>query len=231
MHIINLNTESSHLRLCFATLVLSSLFTACNIGGSAPPPSPTTKPTIAVPSAVVDTTSSPSLDPETPATENGSGSGGYLVSKDPECKKADECPPANPQLILPPSLTGIGGTKLTWQFAAYDQAQPKRRLAIIIKGLPDLANIDLPLTLGTVVNKITVTYLQSTALTGQLDIIVRDFDRCIVSEAENAVCVSSTFNAAYDRQQPPVPFTIAANPSSVKNCPKPSFLSTPPPGC
>ncbi|MCX6106028.1 MAG: hypothetical protein NTY08_09385 [Proteobacteria bacterium] len=228
MRTINLKTESSHLRLCFATLALSSLFTACNIGGTAPAPAPKTK----VPPVEIDPTESTSLDPEPPATENGSGSGGYLVSKDPECKRADECPPANPLLRpLTPSLTGIGGTKLIWQFEAYDQAQPKRRLAIIIKGLPDLATIDLPLTLGTVVNKITVTYLPSTALTGQLDIILRDFDRCIVSEAENAVCVSSTFNAAYDRQQPPVPFTIEGNPSSVKNCPKPAFFSTPPPGC
>ena len=232
MHIINLKTESGHLRLCLATLALASLFTACNMGGGAPTPAPpTTGSKIDQSGGAVSNPITPPVGDDSPPPENVSGSGGYLVSKDPECKKSDECPPANPQLVLPPSLTGIGGTKLTWQFAAFDQAQPKRRLAIIIKGLPDLANIDLPLTAGTVVNKITVTYLPSAALTGQLDIIVRDFDRCIVSEAENAVCVSSTFNPAYDRQQPSLPFTISANPSSGKNCPKPSLFSLPPPGC
>ena len=182
----------------------------------------------------------PDLGPTLPTTGNKSNNANaYIASKDPNCQSSAACPPANLALLVPQAgqaLSGTTGQTVTWKFVGYDQNSASRHVAVILSGLPDQATLDPLLSMGNPNGTVTLTWTPVTAGKNTIGIILRDFDRCAVTEAANGVCISTTFNPIYDKQLPPVNYNITAASSPSSACPSGGILSniagaTKPVGC
>ena len=172
-------------------------------------------------------------EPDT-ASDKGSGSGGMWDSLDPNCTTKDSCPSATPRLLLQGSstegLAGQQGTRLSWRLNAVDQAQPTRRLAIFLKGLPSGFNTEPPHN-QKITNELQLSYIPPQAENGVIEIFVRDYDRCLVTETEKAVCLSTVFNQAYDFRQPNLAYQFQGTSSANRCPPKKGLFEQTLPGC
>ena len=235
MHSQSLRIRGDYLLVALVLCGLANLVVACSSTKPAPPPS----------KAALDKNNggggggggggSNKQEEETETeteTDKASGSAGMWDSLDPNCKKKDSCPPASPELLLQGSssggFTGQQGTRLSWRLNAFDRAQPTRRLAIFTRGLPSTATTEPDFT-QKITNEIRISYTPPQAESGVVEVFIRDYDRCLVTETEKPVCLSSIFNPAYDRQQPNIQYQFQG--TSVKKCPTPGLFSSPPPGC
>ncbi|MBM4252257.1 MAG: hypothetical protein FJ146_09820 [Deltaproteobacteria bacterium] len=238
MHSQSLTIRRDYLALALIFCGLVNLVVACSGSKAPPPPSKGTGGNGGTSGTGAQQYGSGSGDedasPDT-ASEKESGSGGMWDSTDPNCRSKDSCPPAAPQPLLlqgssTSGLTGQQGTRLTWRINAVDQSQPARRLAIFLKGLPTGFNVEPPHN-QKITNELQLSYTPPEAESGAVEVFVRDYDRCLVTETEKASCLSTLFNPAYDFRQGNLNYQFQGT-TPANKCPTNTGLfSSKPLGC
>ncbi len=104
-----------------------------------------------------------------------------------------------------------------------------RHVAMILSNLPPDATIT-PLSMGKPIVAATINWIPTQAGNSAINVILRDFDRCLVSETDQTVCERSAPLPAYDTPHAPIPIVIT---DPAQKCaapaPSPGFLGLPNP--
>ena len=104
-----------------------------------------------------------------------------------------------------------------------------RHVAMILSNLPPDATIT-PISMGKPIVAATINWIPTVAGNSAINVILRDFDRCLVSEADQTVCERSAPLPAYDTPHAPIPIVITdPKPKCDAPAPSPGFLGLPNP--
>jgi hypothetical protein len=104
-----------------------------------------------------------------------------------------------------------------------------RHVAMILSNLPPDATLT-PISLGKPIVAATISWIPTVAGNSAISVILRDFDRCLVSEPDQTVCERSTPLPAYDTPHAPIPIVITdPKPKCTAPAPSPGFLGIPNP--
>jgi len=109
------------------------------------------------------------------------------------------------------ALSGTGlATALPGSTAATNNSlagKSARHVVMILSNVPPEATVT-PITLGKPLVTATITWIPTAQGARSINVVLRDFDRCFVTEADQTACERSTILPAYDTQYAPVPIVI-----------------------
>lgn len=185
----SLSLEQLTIAGCLA--VAATLGFACGGGKSPPIASPISSSTKANTSTKTDS----GLQGQTQENAGGSASGA--------CESVDDCPEANMDVASPgftkSGLMGFVGEPVPWEFEGIDLNSRDRRVAVLLNNIP--ANSKLtPSDRADVKSRIDWTPEQRLKSGKQLEIYMRDLDRCEISEVDPEICRTYRFLEAYDKK-------------------------------
>ena len=117
---------------------------------------------------------------------------------------------ALPSVAVPTALPGFTPVAANNSLAG----KSARHVVMILSNVPPEATVT-PITMGKPVVTATITWIPTAQGARSLNVVLRDFDRCIVSEPDQTACERSTILPAYDTQYAPLPIVIT-NPKAKK---------------
>jgi hypothetical protein len=143
-----------------------------------------------------------------------------------KCTSATACNPAQQDLLITRAngqLVGVAGQPVNWVFYGRDlsslnttQIAPElqgsdRRVAVVLSGLPHGAQLS-PMLNGTAVfTQESIIWTPSAAGSGTLQIELRDYDRCMITEPSPAAACNVLSHTTYDLPTT-VPWQIVQGP-------------------
>ncbi len=142
------------------------------------------------------------------------------------CTSATACNPAQQDLLMTRAnsqLVGVAGQPVNWVFYGRDlsslnstQIAPglqgsDRRVAVVLSGLPQGAQLSPVLNGTAVFTQESIIWTPSVAASGTLQIELRDYDRCMITETSPATACNVMSHTTYDLPTT-VPWQIVQGP-------------------
>lgn len=156
--------------------------------------------------------------PRAEKTEDAGNTSG-LAGLDASCKTSQACRPIAADISASFSadgrLVGMAGQPVNWEFhgvdrntANPDQDSSSRRVMVLLDKVPDGSVImPSPSTTSVLTTVAKLAWTPQHASDGKIDVIVRDFDRCILNESQDR-CNKYAFLKAYDTKFQDIPWVV-----------------------
>lgn len=144
------------------------------------------------------------------------------TTKSTRCIK-DECTPISMSSRLEGAsngvFRGIVGQPLSWKIQGYDpltdkekDAKMRRKVVVLLNRLPEKALVKPVISKEPLASIVTVDWVPQKPQEGWLEIILRDFDRCLALESNPNVCQKYVLLSDYDTRQQALPWIVTASP-------------------